>query len=333
MRVALRKNRRESLRLLCLGGIAVLAGGCSFPASLAVHDGNSVGLSLDRLTGTGTASAPSPTPTDPPAAIPTILPIVVTAPEEPSPTPGPETLLVGKTDGDGVYLRSSIKPEKKAKLWPDGTQMVVVGKDQTVDNRSWKNVRDPAGNVGWVPAQYLVPTPTAAKAGPTPSAQPAATATPGGVTAGATPAKWNTTQLDAFANGNIPLAATQLRALGATEVKGRSQRPATALVLQSPMRYYGAMLRVEGYVGLVQPAPADSSIAKTLGLGVVHLLASCKDGTVVDVFQLGPTGGAKIGDFVAVYGLAAGQTTVEDRLAGTATRLVLVTKLIERLPD
>lgn len=331
MLVAFRHSRRESLRLLFLGGaVTALAAGCSFPASLAVHEGSSGGgspdLSLGGVLGlaSGSLSAPSPT------AVTTILPIVVTAPVEPSPTPGPETLLVGKTGGDGVYIRSSIKPEKKIKVWPDGTTMAVVGNDQTVDSRTWKNVRDPAGNVGWVPAQYLVPTPTAAKAS-TPSARPTATGTPDEAV-GVPPARWNTAERDAFASGNVSLAAAQLRALGVSEVKGRAQNPSPAAVLESPARYYGTMLRLEGYVALVQQAPADSAIAQLLGLGVVHLLVSCRDGTVVDVFQLGTTGNARIGDLVAVYGLAAGQAKDDDRLAGSTTRLVLVTKLIEKLP-
>src|SRR5512144_2786449 len=118
MRAAFR--RRESLRLLCLGGATVLAAGCSFPASLAVHDGKAPDLSLDGLV--GLASAPSPTAS--PEASPTATPTVAATPSEPSPTPGPETLVVAKTGGDGVYLRSSIKPEKKVKVWKDGTQMV-----------------------------------------------------------------------------------------------------------------------------------------------------------------------------------------------------------------
>jgi hypothetical protein len=328
MLVAFRRRRRESLRLLCLAGAGVFVAGCSFPASLAVHDGKGPDLSLDGLVGLASPPAPTPSPIVSSTAVPTILPIVVHAPVELSPTPGPETLVVGKTDGDGVYIRSSIKPEKKVKVWPDGTQMVVVGADKTVDSRAWKNVRDPAGNVGWVPAQYLVQI---LRAVPSPSAPAAAATGTPGMAVGATPARWNTTEPDAFASGNIPTAATQLRALGLSEVKGRAQKLGPTGVLQSLPRYYGTIARVEGYVGLVQQAPADSAIAQLLGLGVVHLLVSCQDGTVVDVFHLGTTGDAHIGDLVAVFGLPVGQSKVEDRLAGTTTRLVLVTKVVEKM--
>jgi hypothetical protein len=38
--------------------------------------------------------------------------------------------------------------------------MVVIGEDRQVDGTVWKHVRDPDGNVGWVPAEYLAPAPS-----------------------------------------------------------------------------------------------------------------------------------------------------------------------------
>jgi len=325
MLVGSRGSRREFLRLLSLGGVAVaVTAGCSIPASLAENADKLPDLPLDGLA--SLTSAPTPTVSE--IASPTVPPGVTATPSEVAQSA--EALVVGRTDGDGVYIRSSIKPEKKVKIWPDGTQMLVVGADQTVDRRSWKNVRDPAGNVGWVPSQYLMPTPravTTSKAGATPGS---ATATPA-ASLGAPPARWNVAELDAFASGNIALAAQQIRALGVAEVKGRAQRPAAAAVLRDPTKYYGSILRLEGYVGQVQQAPADSSVAQLLGLGVVHLLMSCRDGTVVDVFQIGLAGDARVGDLVAAYGLPVGQLRVEDRLAGPTTRLVVVTRLIEKV--
>lgn len=70
-----------------------------------------------------------------------------------------QILCVGNTGGDGVYIRSPVQPERKIKAWPDGTAMTMVGADQTVGARTWANVRDPAGNQGWVPAEYLLKTP------------------------------------------------------------------------------------------------------------------------------------------------------------------------------
>jgi hypothetical protein len=105
------------------------------------------------------AVSPTPVLTIPPSPTPitTVLPPTVA----PSPTPTPTAqVLVVSADGDGVFIR--IVPEKtdRYKAWADGTTMVVVGADRTVNGRLWKNVRDPDGNVGWIPDQYLKPPPT-----------------------------------------------------------------------------------------------------------------------------------------------------------------------------
>ena len=107
-------------------------------------------------------------PTDTAAPAPTSVPT-------PSPVPinTPVPLFVGKTDGDGIWLRASPPLGDKLKSWPDGTRMVVVGADQTVDGKIWKKVKDPKGTVGWVAADYLVSeaqlTPASGAATPTKS--------------------------------------------------------------------------------------------------------------------------------------------------------------------
>jgi hypothetical protein len=40
--------------------------------------------------------------------------------------------------------------------WPDGTRMESLFQEERADGRLWRRVRDPQGNVGWVPAEYLV---------------------------------------------------------------------------------------------------------------------------------------------------------------------------------
>jgi hypothetical protein len=93
-------------------------------------------------------------------ASPTLVPATATpSPIPPTPTPVPVVLIVS-ADGDGVFIR--ITPEKpdRYKAWADGTAMVVVGDDRSTGGRTWKNVRDPDGNVGWIPDQYLKPAPT-----------------------------------------------------------------------------------------------------------------------------------------------------------------------------
>ena len=41
----------------------------------------------------------------------------------------------------------------------DGTPLEVVGPDVEAEGRAWKNVRDPQGNQGFVPAEWVVPVP------------------------------------------------------------------------------------------------------------------------------------------------------------------------------
>ena len=75
-------------------------------------------------------------------------------------TPARETqevkYVVGNTGGDGVYIRRTPDMEDRVKAWPDGTEMIEIGDVVTVDGRTWRNVRDPDGFEGFVPAQHLV---------------------------------------------------------------------------------------------------------------------------------------------------------------------------------
>ena len=71
----------------------------------------------------------------------------------------PESLVVGNTGGDGVYIRQTPKMEDMIKAWPDGTVMIYNGKEQSSENRLWKQVEDPDGNMGWIPDEYLLPFP------------------------------------------------------------------------------------------------------------------------------------------------------------------------------
>jgi hypothetical protein len=137
-------------------------------------------LAIAFLTGCDTLSPVPSTPTPPPSVVridpPTAVPTVVLSPTPLPPRPPPTFLppptatpvprvLVVSAGGDGVFIR--IAPEKpdRYKAWADGTAMVVVGADRAVNGRTWKNVRDPDGNVGWIPEQYLKPAPTVTPSG------------------------------------------------------------------------------------------------------------------------------------------------------------------------
>lgn len=137
------------------------------------------------------------TPTSPPSAFPTTIPTVspagspvATPSADPSASPAPsptaiaratpaptdtpsvlagttrvtsrttngQTLYVANTDGLGVYLRRTPDSNDKLKVWPDDTPMAVVGSARQIGGTTWQNVRDPDGNVGWIPSQYLTDT-------------------------------------------------------------------------------------------------------------------------------------------------------------------------------
>ena len=121
-----------------------------------------------------------------PTAVATSTPDADAAETTPSPDDSEITLYIGKTDGDGAYIRGSVDTTDRIKAWPDGTEMVVVGPAVAAGGRVWRNVRDPDGNVGFVPSEYLVDTlPTAvpdtqatSTPEPTTSGPATATATP-----------------------------------------------------------------------------------------------------------------------------------------------------------
>ncbi|MHB1004217.1 MAG: DUF4352 domain-containing protein [Chloroflexota bacterium] len=90
-----------------------------------------------------------------------------------TPTVGePRLFAVGNTGGDGVWLRASPDMDDRLRAWPDGTVMVQVGPDSAVDGHNWRNVKDPVGNLGWVPAEYLVASPSGTDLAGAPSPTP-----------------------------------------------------------------------------------------------------------------------------------------------------------------
>lgn len=113
----------------------------------------------------------TPYPTYTAAPVPTLTPQATLAPR-PTLTPTivvavlnaaspPQVLVVADTGGSGVFIRRTPANSDKIIAWPDGTRMIVVGPDTQSEGRTWKRVKDPAGNEGWVPSEYLF-TPDAA---------------------------------------------------------------------------------------------------------------------------------------------------------------------------
>jgi uncharacterized protein YgiM (DUF1202 family) len=105
-----------------------------------------------------------PTPTPRPTATPALTP-------SPTPAQGPTVMQIANTGGLGVYMRRSPSSDERIRAWVEGTRMTVIGPDEAVGGATWRHVRDPLGNEGWVPAQYLTPAPATPDSTPTGTAR------------------------------------------------------------------------------------------------------------------------------------------------------------------
>lgn len=86
------------------------------------------------------APTPAPTTTPPPSEGGSPLPIMV----------------VGNTDGIGVYVRRTPHMTDRLRAWVDGTRMEILQRGIQAEGRSWAKVRSPDGAEGYVPEAYLV---------------------------------------------------------------------------------------------------------------------------------------------------------------------------------
>jgi hypothetical protein len=98
-------------------------------------------------------------------------------------------MKIANTSGDGVYVRRTPRMADRLVAWPDNTPIEFLGETAEGDGQKWSKVRDPRGNVGWVPSQYLAPdtAPPAAPPAPAP-AKPAPAAPMAGTVRTAGPA-------------------------------------------------------------------------------------------------------------------------------------------------
>jgi hypothetical protein len=109
---------------------------------------------------TGVPSTSAPAPVAKPSASAEASP----APAKPSatatvPVAQVNTVWVGNTDGEGVYVRSTPVMADRAKAYPDGTPLTIVGEDVDGDGQHWKHVKTPDGLEGYVPSIYTVDSP------------------------------------------------------------------------------------------------------------------------------------------------------------------------------
>jgi hypothetical protein len=119
--------------------------------------------------GLGTSAAPTSTPPTAATVAPTVASTATRPPAaaatptvaaKPTDTPAPEsqsdTVWVGNTDGEGVYIRNTPVMADRVRAYPDGTELTIIGDDVDGDGQHWKHVRTPDGLEGYVPAMYTV---------------------------------------------------------------------------------------------------------------------------------------------------------------------------------
>jgi len=110
------------------------------------------------LAGVPFKPTPNGTQTSTPATATATQPAATPTPSTPTPTtPTPQPIArVGNTGGDGVYLRHTPHLADVWIAWRDGTPLTLTGGEADGDGEHWLQVRDPRGNVGWVPARYVI---------------------------------------------------------------------------------------------------------------------------------------------------------------------------------
>lgn len=121
------------------------------------------------LPGSSPEATPPPAPTVAPAAAPTATKAAVSATAtaapliKPTSTPEPassaNSVYVGNTDGEGVFLRKTPIMADRLNAYADGTQLTIIGDDVDGDGQHWHHVRAPDGTEGYVPAEYTTDTP------------------------------------------------------------------------------------------------------------------------------------------------------------------------------
>ncbi len=110
----------------------------------------------------GNSSARLATPAVPPTATPPPRPTPTPTPLPATATPVPDTpavMLVGNTDGLGVYIRRTPRAADKIRAWQDGTKMEIIGPAVDSEGRKWLKVRAPDGVEGYIPIEFLVDVP------------------------------------------------------------------------------------------------------------------------------------------------------------------------------
>ena len=140
------------LGLMCAG---LLLSGCGLgPFSAAAP------TAAPAVTTAAASPSAAPTATRGAAASPAAATSAPAA--KPTNTSEPEnsqTVWVGNTDGEGVFLRRTPVMADRERAYVDGTPLTIVGEDVDGDDQHWKHVKAPDGLEGYVPSSYTVDTP------------------------------------------------------------------------------------------------------------------------------------------------------------------------------
>jgi hypothetical protein len=93
---------------------------------------------------------------------PTQMPAAATAPpgrpDQPDTTPAVGAQIrIGHTGGVGAFVRRTPRLADRLVAWPDATVLEALGETAEGDGLLWIKVRDPGGNLGWIPAAYVLP--------------------------------------------------------------------------------------------------------------------------------------------------------------------------------
>jgi hypothetical protein len=85
-----------------------------------------------------------------------IPPVGPTDLSAPPPPPIGAVLRIANAGGDGVFLRRTPRMLDELVAWPDATRVESLGETAEGDGLPWVKVRDPSGNLGWIPIRYVV---------------------------------------------------------------------------------------------------------------------------------------------------------------------------------
>jgi hypothetical protein len=55
----------------------------------------------------------------------------------------------------GLYLRDAPGGTEEVELLPNGTVLILLDGQETVDGEEWQEVRAPSGNEGWVAVAFI----------------------------------------------------------------------------------------------------------------------------------------------------------------------------------